>query len=334
MQDTGKPPLAHPRRAQEISPHYAEYRKASQSKIPNPYNIQQLIQTTMNYIELINQFWQLRRSVRITSLQADVYFCLLHECNVRGWQNPFEMSNKLLCLTVGIAEPSLVGTRKRLQQLGLIDFAGGKRNIQAPVYRINPTLKSNTINFGCPQPYNMDASVEPALHAGQPLNIKLNKTKNKDAGAEKTFPGKETERKSTQKAKSAMLKKTNSRTEWVTLTENFQPTAPCASGQAGASGKNVPASVRKCSTQHFTPPTPTEVDAYCRERGNSIDAYQFTDFYASKGWMIGRSAMKDWKAAVRTWERQTGNKPTAGNPTRIQTTSIPNGETGKKYKQL
>ena len=54
----------------------------------------------------------------------------------------------------------------------------------------------------------------------------------------------------------------------------------------------------------FTPPSPDEVAAYCRERGNAVDAERFCDFYASKGWMIGNQRMKDWRAAVRTWEKR------------------------------
>ena len=50
-------------------------------------------------------------------------------------------------------------------------------------------------------------------------------------------------------------------------------------------------------------PTVEEVRAYCQERKNKVDPEQFVDFYASKGWMIGKNPMKDWKAAVRTWER-------------------------------
>lgn len=52
----------------------------------------------------------------------------------------------------------------------------------------------------------------------------------------------------------------------------------------------------------FTPPTVEEVLAYCKERRNSIDPQRFVDFYSSKGWKIGNSTMKDWRAAVRTWE--------------------------------
>lgn len=55
----------------------------------------------------------------------------------------------------------------------------------------------------------------------------------------------------------------------------------------------------------FTPPTVEEVKAYCRERENNVDAERFIDFYASKGWKIGKNAMKDWRAAVRTWERSS-----------------------------
>jgi hypothetical protein len=55
---------------------------------------------------------------------------------------------------------------------------------------------------------------------------------------------------------------------------------------------------------HAHHPTVEEVAAYCRERGNRVDAERFVDFYASKGWKVGNQPMKDWKACVRTWERR------------------------------
>ena len=57
----------------------------------------------------------------------------------------------------------------------------------------------------------------------------------------------------------------------------------------------------------FTPPTVDEVRDYCRERGNAVNASRFVDFYAAKGWMVGKNRMKDWKAAVRTWEKEDGD---------------------------
>lgn len=62
-------------------------------------------------------------------------------------------------------------------------------------------------------------------------------------------------------------------------------------------------SVRGEKAKRFIPPSVEEVEQYCLERSNNIDAQSFIDFYESKGWMIGKNKMKDWKAAVRTWER-------------------------------
>jgi DNA replication protein DnaD len=52
----------------------------------------------------------------------------------------------------------------------------------------------------------------------------------------------------------------------------------------------------------FIVPALQEVSAYCQERNNNVDSQKFFDFYESKGWMVGKNKMKDWKAAVRTWE--------------------------------
>lgn len=74
-----------------------------------------------------------------------------------------------------------------------------------------------------------------------------------------------------------------------------------------------PAQKRKA----FTPPTVDEVRDYCKERNNGIDAQHFVDYYMANGWMVGKNHMKDWKAAVRTWERndtkrQNQNQATEG----------------------
>ena len=63
-------------------------------------------------------------------------------------------------------------------------------------------------------------------------------------------------------------------------------------------------SVRGEKAKRFYPPSIDEVKQYCEERKNNIDPMAFIDFYSSKGWMIGKNRMKDWKAAVRTWERK------------------------------
>ena len=72
-------------------------------------------------------------------------------------------------------------------------------------------------------------------------------------------------------------------------------------------------SVRGEKAKRFYPPTLDEVKQYCEERKNNIDPMAFIDFYSSKGWMIGKNRMKDWKAAVRTWERKRKEKSQAGS---------------------
>ena len=56
--------------------------------------------------------------------------------------------------------------------------------------------------------------------------------------------------------------------------------------------------------KRFSPPSAAEVREYCLERENAVDAESFVDFYAAKGWKVGNAPMKDWKAAVRTWEKR------------------------------
>lgn len=61
--------------------------------------------------------------------------------------------------------------------------------------------------------------------------------------------------------------------------------------------------------EKFTPPTLEQVRAYCQERNNSVDPERWLDHYTSNGWRVGKNPMKDWKAAVRTWERSGYNDP-------------------------
>ena len=56
------------------------------------------------------------------------------------------------------------------------------------------------------------------------------------------------------------------------------------------------------SKKRFVVPSTNEISDYCKERNNHVDANKFYDFYESKGWKVGSSKMKDWKASVRTWE--------------------------------
>ena len=82
-----------------------------------------------------------------------------------------------------------------------------------------------------------------------------------------------------------------------------QPT----SNQQVTTNKNVKNEKNENNT--FTPPSAFDVLDYCKERKNNVDAETFISFYQSKGWMVGRNKMKDWKACVRTWEKSNTEQP-------------------------
>lgn len=65
----------------------------------------------------------------------------------------------------------------------------------------------------------------------------------------------------------------------------------------------------KKTTIRFTPPNLSDVKSYCLERNNLVDAEKWFNYYTSNGWMVGKNKMKDWKAAVRTWEKNSFGTP-------------------------
>ncbi len=69
----------------------------------------------------------------------------------------------------------------------------------------------------------------------------------------------------------------------------------------------------KNNIRRFTPPTYEQVSSYCLERNNNVDAHRFVDHYEANGWMRGKTKMKDWKAAVRFWERSNGGGSKTNN---------------------
>lgn len=74
---------------------------------------------------------------------------------------------------------------------------------------------------------------------------------------------------------------------------------------------NVKEKESKKKSVRFSPPTVSDVKEYCLEKGLTIDAERFVNFYESKGWMVGKNKMKDWRSAVRGWasrERSEGKK--------------------------
>lgn len=84
------------------------------------------------------------------------------------------------------------------------------------------------------------------------------------------------------------------------------------------------------NSSRFTPPTLEEVETYCRERDNQVDANNFINFYKAKDWMIGKNKMKDWKAAIITWEsRDKKSQNTTKAKSNIKFNQFPQREYSK-----
>ena len=75
--------------------------------------------------------------------------------------------------------------------------------------------------------------------------------------------------------------------------------------------KEIHSSAKSTTTKRkrFEKPTLSQITQYCLERNNNVNTEQFYDYYESNGWKVGKNAMKDWKACVRTWERNGYDKP-------------------------
>ena len=101
--------------------------------------------------------------------------------------------------------------------------------------------------------------------------------------------------KLTDRLQSVLDKRRNASKKRVTVTESTQSKVK---------------ETKENKTKRFTPPQLHEISQYCLERKNSVDATKFLNFYESKGWMVGKNKMKDWKACVRTWENNTPKKET------------------------
>lgn len=145
----------------------------------------------MTYIDYINQFWQIRRYKPMTAHEADFYFFLLKECNIRNWLCPFELPTRLIQAELGYSNKTVIDLRNRLKQKGLIDFIEGNRREKAASYILLVTSSNQTGNQSSNQNGNQNGN----------LIIKTkNKTKNNNNSGELFPPEEKPNKKNRQKA--------------------------------------------------------------------------------------------------------------------------------------
>lgn len=93
--------------------------------------------------------------------------------------------------------------------------------------------------------------------------------------------------------------------ETETETENNTPLISSPQGE----NTQIDLEEAIAKTKRFTKPTIAEIETYCQEKGKSVDAERFWNFYESKGWKVGKNPMKDWRAAVCNWAKDSKPAP-------------------------
>lgn len=113
--------------------------------------------------------------------------------------------------------------------------------------------------------------------------------------------------KETNRAHIAILSLLNKNLQLFDFTSVDQYFEGGSMGDQSPLGNSIGNSDSQVKSNRFIKPSIEEIESYCQERNNGINANNFFDFYESKGWMVGKNSVKDWKACVRTWESR--NKP-------------------------
>ena len=116
--------------------------------------------------------------------------------------------------------------------------------------------------------------------------------------------------------------RTNVQTNLRQISEKYPPEIEIELEKEIKIEKEIDSSAKSTTTKRkrFEKPTLSEIKQYCTERNNNVNAEQFYDYYESNGWKVGKNSMKDWKAAVRTWERSEYRKPTTTKKTNTEQT--------------
>lgn len=291
----------------------------------------------MNYIELINLFWQTRRICRLSSNEADLYYCLLNESNIRGWENPFECRNDVICTAISMSEKTLIDVRNRLQQKGLITFEAGQRKKKSPVYTIlywNKVSKTESITES--KTVGKTVSKTPNL-----LYKQKQETETKETEVEKTlfFPfssnlffEKWNLLVATPKWKNKVIQSLQLALDGLQKFDEAFVIEMIDQAIVGEwsvfKGVELSDQYKKWQKQNttkpvketqsrFKPPTIEEIFKYftVEKKLTLVDAEyraeKFFLFYDSKKWMVGKNKMSNWKSAATKsleWEDKRTDK--------------------------
>lgn len=238
----------------------------------------------MNYIELINRYWQEVDVKGFTPTETNIYFRLLDICNRLGWENPFSLSNPRAVALMAVTENTLAAGRDKLVMKGLIGFKRGSRRKDTPIYCFPEKIEGEWVF-----PDSFTSNIEP-----------------KPAAKSRVKPAAKS------RAKPAAYNKTKTETE-----NTISPAGERVRARASSDGLFLdrelaymePKGIKAAKLVEFSPPSAEDVKGYFLQQRADIrlpdwetEAVSFFSYYDSQGWVKSNGRkVSNWESLVNDW---------------------------------
>ena len=278
----------------------------------------------MSYVTEINGFHKWIQTHPELPISARLlWFTLMHYNNSCGWKRVFNVPMSLLMGDSGLSRSSIVRARQILQELGRIRYTT-RPGMKATEYELLPMSNEPGIATGydtydtrrdtgndtvCDTqhdtPHDTGRDIEYDTACDTPYDTVY------DTSYDTVYDTPYDIAHNTQAGHIPRLDQTG-QDQTNTITNTIQDintrqdnqTRPDNISEFSFSGGEKKEKIKeKIKEEEFVPPTVEMVEEYCKERGNVIDPELFVAYYDSVGWVRGKYPMKDWKAAVRSWEK-------------------------------
>lgn len=278
----------------------------------------------MSYVTEINGFHKWIQTHPELPISARLlWFTLMHYNNSCGWKRVFNVPMSLLMGDSGLSRSSIVRARQILQELGRIRYTT-RPGMKATEYELLPMSNEPGIATGydtydtrrdtghdtaCDTqhdtPHDTGRDIEYDTACDTPYDTVYDTSH--DTAYDTVYDTPYDIAHNTQAGHIPRLDQTG-QDQTNTITNTIQDintrqdnqTRPDNISEFSLSGGEKKEKIKE---EEFVPPTVEMVEEYCKERGNVIDPELFVAYYDSVGWVRGKYPMKDWKAAVRSWEK-------------------------------
>ena len=281
----------------------------------------------MTYIELMNRFWEANQKQKFSDVETIIYFFLLNECNLRRWQNPFELQTRYIEISLGYSRKTIGAARKNLKERGFLDLvdASGRG---ATAYLINGSKVTNEALF---ERFCVSGCVSPGKHKVEKNTVCVSSEKHKsNKNAVCVSPEKHKDEKNAvcvSGCVSPEKHKGNTNADYTYLIEDIrykdiERSSPARARTKSTGSKNEgclfskaelkktePKGVRACEFSEFKPPTLEEVrrcflrlDADKRLDNWEDSAQRFYDNFTAVDWYDKfNRRIKRWENRASLW---------------------------------